>query len=173
MIPDDSYKKLQARLRRLVELNDLSGERTKVKKQLEKQFMGAWQLAPDRLRLGCKLSDAIRLFRTKNDTCVRGFDHCSYYTGQNDQRVIVTQPYDSTPAEIQQDLTFGAGLHPEVIDATGWGFYYPGKSNMFVVKFPRDFIKAMETFKKQMRREFIDQSLERVHAGADESGFEN
>ena len=159
MEPDKSYKKLQKKLLHLVEINDLTTERTKVKRQLEKQFMAVWQFSADRLRLGCKLAAAIRLFRTKEDKEVRGFDHCTYYTGENDRRIIVTQPYISSPSEIAQDLTLDNGVCPEVIDASEWGFYYPERAKLFIVKFSFGFREAMDNFEKNLRRAEIEEAL--------------
>jgi len=150
MKPDESYAKLQKRRLHLIEIND-TGEGTKVKNQLERKFMAAWQFTPDRRRLGCKLAEAIRLFRS-----VRGFDHCSYYTGENDQRIIVTQPYGSSASEIIQDLTLSNGVCPEVIDATEWAFYYPEHASLFIVRFPSNFQKAMQDFEAALRRAKIE-----------------
>jgi hypothetical protein len=152
MKPDESYIKLQKRLLNLIKINDLSGERTKVKNQLEKKFMAAWQLTPDRGRLSGRLDNAIRLFKTEAENIVRGFEHRSYYTGENDRRVIVTQPYGAFPSEIVQDLTLSKGVCPEVIDATEWAFYYPEHAGLFIVKFPSGFQKAMQDFEKELRQ---------------------
>ncbi|HEV2694480.1 MAG TPA: hypothetical protein VG347_16420 [Verrucomicrobiae bacterium] len=159
MKPDESYIKLQKRLLKLIEINDRSGERTKIKKQLEKKFMAAWQFTPERGRRGSKLAAAIRLFKTEAENIVRGFDHCTHYTGENDQRIIVTQPYGVFPAEIVQDLTLSKDVCPEVIDATEWAFYYPEHARLFIVKFPSDFQKAMQKFEKELHRAKIDKFI--------------
>src|SRR6185369_17490798 len=118
MQPDKIYQELQSKLLRLIQSNDQSGEREKLANQLEKRFMSAWGFGPDRLKLGYKLSEAIRVFRTEGDARVRGFDHCSYYTGANDRRIIVSQPYNCFVADITQDLTLHNDIYPEVIDAS-------------------------------------------------------
>jgi len=164
MKPDESYKKLQKELQALIEKSDQSGQRSKIKKQLEKAFMAAWQFAPDRLRLGGKLNVAIDQFRTKDGTCPRGFDHCTYYTGVNDQRIIVTQPYHMACSAILQDLTLDNGVCPEIIDATEWAFYYPGRANLHIVKFPFGFAKAMQDFTKKLAQAKIDDSLCQIKA---------
>jgi hypothetical protein len=174
MKPDQSYQQLQAKRFRLIESNDQSGERTKLEKQLEKRFMSAWGLGPDRLRLGYKLRESIRLFRMENDSSVRGFDHCTYYTGPNDQRIIVSQPYNCSADEIKQDLTLHNGVSPEVIDASEWGFYFPTSAGLFIVKFPFGFREAMISFEKALRRAEVDKLLKRreseslCFSGADE-----
>lgn len=159
MKPSESYNQLQKNLQWLIEINDLAGERTKVKEKLEKQFMEAWQLAPDRRRLGYKLGDAIRRFKGRDDDGVRGFDHQTFYTGENDQRIIVTQPYGVSASEILHDLTLDDVVCPEVIDATEWAFYFPGQAGCFIVKFPFGFKKAMEGYEKKLQRAEIEKTL--------------
>ena len=171
MKPDDSYKKLQKRLWNLIKINDLTGERTKVENQLEKKFMAAWQFAPDRLRLGSKLANAIRLFRTnKDDNRVRGLDHCTHYTGENDQRILVTQPYGSLPLEIAQDLTLHTGIRLEVIVATEWAFHNPD-ANLFILKFPAHFQKSMQDFEKKLERAKIEENFKPEEIGSHDFDF--
>ena len=162
MSPDNSYKKLQVRIRSVLENSDTSGERCKIEKQLEMKFMEAWGLAHDRLRLGCKLANAVRIFSRKDGGCVRGLDHCTYYTGPYDQRIIVTQPYGSTLIEIQEDLNLGNGICPEIVDATEWAFYYPGHASMFIVKFPFGFAEQMKRTRRQWDNEEKQQLLEQA-----------
>ena len=162
MKPDASFVKLQTQLLRLININDITSDRTKIRTRLEKQFMAGWQFVPDRLRMRAKLAKAIRLFRTKDNECVRGLDHCTYYTGANDQRIIVTQPYDASASEIVEDLTLHDGIRPEVIDATEWGFYYPDKAGLFILKFPFGFLKAMQDYEKALRRAEIEKTYEQI-----------
>lgn len=159
MQPDDTYKKLQKELLYLTSINDRTGETTKIRSQLERQFKAAWKLGPDRLRLGAKLEQAIRRFTPKGKKWVHGFDHCTCYTGENDQRVIVTQPYNVSVSEIAQDLTLDNGICPEVINATEWGFHNPGQAKLFIVKFPFGFREAMDNFEKNLRRAEIEEVL--------------
>ena len=168
MKPDENYIALQKRLEHLIKINDRSRERIIVENQLEKRFMAAWNFGPDRVRLGYKLSEALRVFTTKEGECVRGFDHCTFYSGPNDQRVIVTQPYNSFASEILQDLTFDNGICPEVIDATEWAFYYPGEARLFIVKFPFEFEKEMKNFEKRMKRAELEKAL---NSRDDESAY--
>lgn len=164
MTPDKSYQKLQTKLLNLIRSNDHSGERRKITNQLEKLFMAAWGFSPDRLRLGCKLREAVSMFRTEKDACVRGFDHCTYYTGPNDQRVIVSQPYNCFADEISQDLSLHDGICPEVIDASDWGFYFPTEADLFIVKFPFGFSKAMDQFEQKLRRAENEKLLRRAES---------
>lgn len=159
MNPDESYINLQKELMHLSEISDRTGKISRIKKQLEKKFMVAWNFAPDRLRLGAKLCNTIESFRTREDNQVRGFDHEKFYTGIHDQRIIVTQPYDILRSEIETDLTLNDGIHPEVIDATEWAFYNPGRAGLFIVEFPYGFEKAMVAFKKKIDREEIEAFL--------------
>ena len=159
MKPNESYKHLQKHFQRLIEINDQTGERSRAKNKLEKQFVEAWQLAPDRRRLGCKLGEAVRQFTGHDDDGVRGFDHCTYYTGENDQRIVVTQPYGVLASKILHDLTLDDGVCPKVIDATEWAFYFPGKAGCFIVKFPFGFEKAMGSYEKKLRRIEIEKAL--------------
>lgn len=164
MKPDDSYTKLQAKLGSLIATQNLTRERTKVASQLEKQFMAAWQFAPDRLRLGRKLADTLRTFRTKDHKGVRGFDHCTFYSGLHDQRIIVTQPYGALASDVKHDLTLDEGICPNVIDATEWAFYYPAHASLFIVKFPFGFKEAMDDFQRKLERAEREALLEKSHA---------
>lgn len=121
--------------------------------------MTAWQLGPDRMRLGARLAAAIFTLRTKKNEPVCGLDHCTHYTGTNDQRIIVTQPYGVTAAELQEDLTLFDGACPEVIDASEWGFHYPHEAKLFILKFPFDFQEAMQRHEKTARRMEIEKSF--------------
>lgn len=152
MTPDESYIKLQRHCQHLVERYDQTRQLTRIRNQLEQKFMVAWQLMPDRLRLGAKLCGAIDLFRTRDGGLVRGFEHHSFFTGFHDQRIIVTQPYGASKSEIESDLTLDNGVCPEIIDATPWAFYYPGSAGLFVIKFPFAFDKALESFRRDLDR---------------------
>jgi hypothetical protein len=154
MKPDNSYTQLQIELRRSVRPDfDRFGEiKGRIRKQLAEKFMAAWQFAPDRRRMGAKFAAAVSLIQTKKDGAVRGLDHCTYYTGANDQRIIVTQPYGVTAAEVLEDLTLLDGSCPEVIDASEWGFHYPHEAKLFILKFPAGYREAMERHEKEMRR---------------------
>ena len=161
MKPSATYKKLQMKLRRLIEARDTGGERRRTEDELERQFMTAWRFMPDRLKLSHRLRHVVERFERKDGERVEGFDHCSYYTGENDQRIIVSQPYGFTATEIHDGLTLDKGISPEVIDATEWAFYYPGRANLFILKFPFGFKKAMEQYQKKAQRAAIKQALER------------
>jgi hypothetical protein len=128
--------------------------------------MEVWNFMPDRLRLGYKMSEAVRLFTTMQGECVQGFDHCTFYTGPNDQRIIVTQPYNAFAMEIQVDLTLDNGICPEVIDATEWAFYYPGEAGLFIVKFPFGFTKEMADFEKRRKRTELQNALAKAVNGS-------
>jgi hypothetical protein len=150
MKPDESYSKLQSELQLLIKKNDQTSQRTKLKKQLEKKFMNAWQFTPDRLRLGSRLCEAIEQFRKRDGKSVQGFDHCTFYTGADDQRIIVTQPYDASCSDFRRDLILDKGICPEIIEATEWAFYYPGRADLFIIKFPFGYAKALESFKRKI-----------------------
>jgi hypothetical protein len=152
MTPDESYIKLQRHYQHLIELRDQTRQRIRIRNQLEQKFMAAWQLMPDRLRLGAKLCNSIELFRTRDDRLVSGIEHYSFYTGLHDQRIIVTQPYGVSKSDIESDLTLDKGICPEIIDATPWAFYHPGRADLFIIKFPFAFDKAMESFRRNLDR---------------------
>jgi len=149
MKPNGSYVKMQCEVGRLMEQKDHTGRREKLSSQLEAQFTAAWQLAPDRLRMASHLAAAIANHNTEENTRVEGLDHCSYYTGVNDQRVIVTQPYGNFMFELKQGLTLDNAMSPEVILATEWAFYYPGPFELIILKFPDNYAKALAAFKKR------------------------
>ena len=114
--------------------------------------MAAWEFTPARSRLITKFDTAIRLLRTNKNEPVRGIAHYTHYTGVNDQRIIVTQPYSITAAEVLEDLTLFDGSCPEVIDASEWGFHYPHEAKLFILKFPAGYGEAMERQEKELRR---------------------
>jgi len=158
MRPSKCYRELQSELVTLIKADNASDKRH-LRVQLEREFTERWGFGPDRLRLGSKLGDAIKMFETKRGDYVRGFDHCTYYTGENDQRIIVTQPYCCRAGDIKRDLTLNNGIRPEVIDASEWGFHYPGRAELFIVKFPFGFLKAMDNYKKMFRRAELEEAL--------------
>jgi len=124
----------------------------RIRNQLEKKFMAAWEFTPARSRLITKFDTAIGLLRTKKNEFVRGIAHHTHYAGVNDQQIIVTQPYSITAAEILEDLTFLDDSCPEVIDASEWGFHYPHEAKLFILKFPAGYRKAMERHEKELCR---------------------
>jgi hypothetical protein len=146
--PNASYVKMQCELRRLIEQKDQTGRREKLSSQLEAEFKAAWQLAPDRLRMASRLAAAITNHKIEENKRVEGLEHRSYYTGVNDQRVIVTQPYGNFTVELKQCLTLDNAMSPEVILATEWAFYYPGPNDLIVLKFPYNYAKALAAFLK-------------------------
>ncbi len=155
MKPNTSYKKLHSDPQSLTESNEQPSRRTKLTKQLEKEFMAAWGSAPDRIRLGSRLCSTIARFRKKDGKPIEGFDHCTFYTAPGDQRVIVTQPYGKFAAQLKRDLTLDKGVAPEIIVATQWAFYYPGHADMIVLKFPFNYAKALEDFsERQLERSY-------------------
>lgn len=101
--------------------------------------MAAWALAPDRMNLGDRLK--AQLHRRAGGK-LHGLDHPSLYTGQDDQRVIVCQPYGIEAADLAAALAL-AKLRPEVIQADEWAFYYPGRARLFVIKFPKGYAAAL------------------------------
>lgn len=132
--PNAAYRKMQEEFS--------SAERKQrwaLSKKMESEFVAAWGFGKDRLRLAVKLRDAIGLQ-------VRGFDHCSFYTGHNDQRIIVTQPYGDFEQELRRSLTLGEGAAPEVVNATEWAFYYPGEAQLLILKFPPLYAKSLEKY---------------------------
>jgi len=149
MKPNAVYVKMQCEVGRLMEQKDHTGRREKLSSQLEAEFTAAWQLAPDRLRMASHLAAAIANHNTEENKRVEGLDHCSYYTGVNDQRVIVTQPYGNFMFELKQGLTLDNAMSPEVILATEWAFYYPGPFELIILKFPDNYARALAAFKKR------------------------
>jgi hypothetical protein len=141
--PDDSYKKLQNELKILIENSDHSSRRTKLPKELEKKFMAAWGFSPDRRKLSYKLYDKVRLILTKDERTIEGLDHCTFYSGAGDERIVVTQPYDLSSPQFERDFTLDKGLRPEVVNATDWAFYYPERADLFIIKFPSGYEKAL------------------------------
>lgn len=108
--------------------------------------MAAWQLSSDRRRLAYRLGENLRNMPNRQ---ISGLDHCSYYTGANGQRVIVTQPYGDFATELKHNLTLNNVMSPEVIAASEWAFYYPGDSHasLIVIRFPSDYAQALTEFK--------------------------
>ena len=153
MKPNASYKKLQSELQSLTENSEQPSRRSTLRKQLETEFMATWGFAPDRLRLGSRLCSTIRSFRKKDGNPIEGFDHYTFYTAADDQRVIVTQPYGKFAAQLKRDLTLDKGIAPEIIVATQWAFYYPGHADMIVLKFPFNYAKALEKFSERQKQD--------------------
>ena len=162
MRPDAAYKKLQKELQTLMESNvKPPGKRRELENRLKEKFMAAWQFTAGRGRRGEVLRDAIKQFKKKDGSSIAGFDHCSFYTGENNERVIVTQPYGIDVRQLRKDLTLHNGIAPEIIDATEWAFYYPGKADLVIVKCPNDYGRSLVSFQKLIKREKIDEFLGR------------
>jgi|GEM_PF-5938096 hypothetical protein len=138
MKTDASFISLQRELQMLIEQNEQPDRRRKLEADLRSRFAVAWQFRPDRLRLGYRLQLLLN--------GVPGFDHCEYFTGANDQRVIVTQPYGDYEAELTRGLTLSVDMAPEIIVATEWAFYYPAHANLIIIKFPINYDKAWADF---------------------------
>jgi hypothetical protein len=164
MKPDAAYKKLQRELQTLMESRQTSVRKGQLKKQLEAKFMAAWQFTSDRGGRAKHLRYSIRRFKKKDGSFIEGFDHCSFYTGANNERVIVTQPYGIDFKQLRIDLTLHKGIAPEIIDATEWAFYYPGKAYLVIVKCPNDYGRSLVSFQKLIEREKIDELLGRQSA---------
>ena len=147
--PDASYVKLQRELQTLIEQSVTTRRRGELKTQLEAKFMAAWGFTRDRLRLGARLRDAITLASLPAGELTGGFDHCSYYTGAGDQRIIVTQPYGDFEEKLRIGLRLDDSMVPEVIAATKWAFYCPGHSQLTltILKFPWNYGAALRKFK--------------------------
>jgi len=141
--PDASYVKLQRELQTLIEQSVTTRRRGELKTQLEAKFMAAWGFTRDRLRLGARLRDAITLASLPAGELTGGFDHCSYYTGAGDQRIIVTQPYGDFEDELRTKLRLDDNMAPEVIVATKWAFYYPGHADLIIIRFHRNYREAL------------------------------
>lgn len=146
------------------QLPQIPSPQTKIRKQLEEEFMDAFQLAPDGLGATQRLADSVcALTRTRGER-VGCLDHCSYYTGQGDF-VVVTQPYGNhaDAAEELESLTLDERTAPEIIPATEWAFYYPGHADLFVLKFPCHYARALakikETLAEGWTRSQINSSL--------------
>lgn len=142
MKPTSYYKRLQGELARSLARPTAAvpGERTKLRMELEKRFMAAWKLAPDRMKLGARLE--ARLHRRAGGKLL-SLSHVSRYTGADDQRVIVSQPYGFDAVELASALDIGAELTPTVIEADEWAFYYPGRARLIVIAFPLGYAKAL------------------------------
>ena len=137
--PSPSYKKLQNQLRELSETGRGPERRTTLEKKLEREFMVAWGLTKDRLRLSYKLEGRLSLLNHRG-----GLDHCKHYTGDCDQRVIVTQPYGDVATQLKADFTLYNGVCPEVIEASEWGYYFPGHASLVILIFPADYAKSLD-----------------------------
>lgn len=78
-----------------------------------------------------------------------GLDHCTYYYDPNQCRpVVVTQPYGEFAEQLRKSLTLGKWLEPEVIHAPQWTFYYPGKAQLHVIFFPREYPAAAAALRR-------------------------
>jgi hypothetical protein len=111
-------------------------------------FVTAWNFGRDRLRLSYKLEE--RILHLISDG---GIDHRTYYTGPHDSRVIVTQPYGKFADQLRADLTLDNGAAPDVIEASDWGFYYPGHASLVVLNFPSDYAKSMDESTRTRRHQ--------------------
>lgn len=106
--------------------------------------MAAWHLAPDRLKIAARLHVALQ-------DCVRGLDHCSYYTGADDECIIVTQPYDDCFESLKIGLRLGNKMAPEIIRATEWGFHFPDNAYLFILKFPHGYLEELEEYREKIK----------------------
>jgi len=133
----------------LLEQNLSPGRQSKIKTELEAKFMAAWGFTRDRLKLGWRLRQVIVSGTFPGGDVAAGFDHCSYYTGANDDRVIVTQPYGDFEEKLRIGLRLDDSMVPEVIAATKWAFYSPGHSQLTltILKFPWNYGAALRKFK--------------------------
>jgi hypothetical protein len=152
MKPDTAYTNLQAELKTLIQSNQEPIRRSRLAKKLEKQFMAAWRLTPDRRGMSGRVLTAIQAYRTIDGSPIAGFDHCTNYTGADDQRVTVTQPYDISCSILKSGLALNNDACPEIIDASEWAFYYPGRAKLFIIKFPNGYAEALEKFRRASER---------------------
>lgn len=114
--------------------------------------MVEWGFTTDQEGLGFQLRSQIGLIGTTDIKAIARFDHCTYYTGANDERVIVTQPYGDFFAHFQANLTLDDGVAPEIIVATEWAFYYPGRADLIILKFPDKYAEALKDFIQRQRQ---------------------
>jgi hypothetical protein len=152
MKPEKSYINLQRELQTLMEQKSQPDRRRQLEAELQSKFMAAWKLQPDRLRLSERLAGVIKCLPSKTGGTINDIEHCSYYTGANDQRVIVTQPYAIIDNGLRRDLWSNEKMVPEIIVATEWAFYYPGHAALIILKFPSDYKKALMKFKDAQAR---------------------
>lgn len=156
MKPDAEYRTLQSQLRSLCENPDPATSRREVRRILERTFMAAWNLKPDRLRLSRRLLDKIERLTTSADCKISGLDHCTAYTAEGDRRVIVTQPYGGDRlAELGRSFMLDRRVAPEIVDASDWAFYYPGKANLYILTFPWGYADALSKFKILLEKDRV------------------
>jgi hypothetical protein len=140
MKPDAAYITKQRELQILLEQDSQPGRRKELSTQLRGEFATAWHLAPDRKKRTEHLHDKLCRLYAETRERLSGLDHCTYYTGLHNQRVIVTQPYGEPlayiEAELKRGLTLDDRMSPQVIPATEWAFYYPGHANLIILSFP-------------------------------------
>src|ERR1700735_3858501 len=145
MKPDASYGELQNERQILIEQHIKTERRDKLYRELEARFMAAWQFGPDRRRLACRLKENVRIRPDRN---ISGFDHCTFYTGANDRRIVVTQPYGNDEAALKAGLALDEKMSPEIIVATDWAFYFPGHADLIIIKFPFGYAEAFTKLKE-------------------------
>lgn len=141
--PSAIYREQQQELRELTEANVPTGRKLRLQRSLEKMFVEAWGFDRDHRRLSYGLG--MRLQSS-------GLDHCTYYAGALDERVIVTQPYGEFASELRRDFTLDDGTAPEVIEASDWAFYYPGHASLVVLVFPFNYSKLRDQNAERLRR---------------------
>jgi len=160
--PSAAYQKLQGELQALIQSGDRTGQTEKLRQELEKQFMAAWQLTPDRRGLSGLLRASIKTYRTLDGKPVLNFDHCTIYTGSGSQRILVTQPRDSFCSMLEHNLTLDSEIGPEISEATEWAFYSPGLAKLFLLKFPFLYVAALEKFALTTERGAVEESARQI-----------
>jgi hypothetical protein len=150
-IPKPAAKFIRARQEYLQLKNGKDGaaRKKKLKEIMESEFMKAFRLAPDIRKKAQKLSRELFPNGGGSDN---GLDHCTYYYSlDNAVATVVTQPYGDCTKQLTNTLALGAWSIPEVLDASDWGFYSPGKARLHIIFFPHGYAEALVSLKRSLR----------------------